>query len=249
MLARLASSLAAALTLTAATALLVVACADQTNAPLGGAPPLEEEPADAGSSPAADGATPSTDAGADAAPTFTGQCASAFGDALTTGFGRIDGLVYAVQKPSDTQCVMPNNDHVVVQVYMRGKVYRMVVNVESDFGTDRRVSYLVKPHALPPPAFADGWHANVKLDYPGDLGVTSPELTPLAMDPLVAAMAKELVVGAPVSVYAESGAGRPESAHKIHRNRAGDARDGAIVIAPTSASPRFMLFRFDNQTF
>lgn len=240
----------AALAVSAACACFVVACADQTNPTIGGAPlPPEGDTPDAASTPTADGAAPGTDAGTDAAPTFTGQCASAFGDALTTGFGRIDGLVYAVQKPSDTQCVMPNNDHVVLQVYMRGKVYRMVVNVESDFGADRRVSYLVKPHALPQPAFAEGWHANVKLDYPGDLGVASPELTPLAMDPLVAAMAKELVVGAPVSVYAESGAGRPESAHKIHRNRAGDAKDGAIVIAPSSASPRFMLFRFDNQTF
>src|SRR4051812_30658230 len=39
------------------------------------------------------------DADATAAP---GTCASTFGKALTEGFGRIDGVVHAVQKPSDT---------------------------------------------------------------------------------------------------------------------------------------------------
>ena len=56
----------------------------------------------------------------------------------------------------------------------------------------------------------------------------------------------ELKVGDPVSVYGTSGAGRPESAHLIHRNAAD--QDGAIIASPTT-SPRFLLFRFDNQTF
>ena len=43
----------------------------------------------------------------------TGKCADAFGSELVAGFGRIDGTIYAVQKPSDTTCTFPNSDHVV----------------------------------------------------------------------------------------------------------------------------------------
>src|SRR4051794_34872783 len=45
-------------------------------------------------------------------------CASTFGSALTSAFGRIDGTVLAVVKPIDTQCAMPNNDHLVLEVTM-----------------------------------------------------------------------------------------------------------------------------------
>jgi hypothetical protein len=54
-------------------------------------------------------------------------------------------------------------------------------------------------------------------------------------------------VGEQVSIYGHSGAGRPESAHKIHRN-SGAGEDGAIVVDPTGA-PRFLLFHFDEQVF
>lgn len=179
---------------------------------------------------------------------LTGKCADEFGSALTEGFGRLDGVVYAVQKPSDTACVMPNKDHVVVQVLMGGAVYRMVVNVESDRGLDRRVRLAeVRSKALPAPAFGEGWHAGVTLDYAATLDAHSDDFTPFTMDELVARIADALVVGAPVSVYATSGAGRPESTHLIHRNKT-DA-DGALVVAPRSASPTFLLFAFDGQAF
>ncbi len=114
--------------------------------------------------PNPDGALPVLDAGGDAAtdapaetPKPTGQCAKTFGTALTTGFGRIDGIVYAVQKPSDTSCPLPNRDHVIVQVLMDGAVYRMVVNVQSDrVGSDPKIRVGAKAHPLPPPAFSEG---------------------------------------------------------------------------------------------
>src|SRR5262249_7095216 len=62
------------------------------------------------------------------------NCAATFGQALTSSFGRIDGAVLAVVKPSDTQCPLPNSDHVILQVTMNGEAYRLVVNVQSDFG-------------------------------------------------------------------------------------------------------------------
>jgi hypothetical protein len=189
-------------------------------------------------------ATPIPEADAsssDAKP--TGECASTFGSALTSGFGRIDGIVYAVQKPSDTTCTLPNGTHVVLQVLMNSDVYRMVINV-SDRKSEIRVG--ITPHVLPSPMFAEGWHLDANLDYVETLGVHSTELfTPLSQDEAVAKIVDEVKVGDPVSVYATS-EDRPSSAHLVHRNKAN--RDGAIVVTPTTA-PRFLLFHFANQSF
>jgi hypothetical protein len=58
-----------------------------------------------------------------------------------------------------------------------------------------------------------------------------------------------LKVGDKVSIYATSGEGRPESAHLVHRNASPPKTDGAIVVGPDGASPKFVLFAFDNQAF
>lgn len=187
---------------------------------------------------------------ADSADAFkpTGMCAATFGNGLTEGFGRIDGIVYAVQKPSDTSCVLPNSDHLILQVLMKGAVYRLVVNIESDrAGSDPKIQIAVLPHALPAPAFAEGWHLGAGLDYVTSLGAHSDaSFTPLVLADAVTKIASEVKVGDPVAVYGTSGNGRPESAHLIHRNKTNE--DGAIVVSPTTM-PRFMLFHFDNQTF
>jgi hypothetical protein len=178
----------------------------------------------------------------------TGACAATFGSGLTAGFGRADGLVYAVQKPSDTACVLPNSDHVIVQVLIESAVYRMVVNVQSDrAGVDPKIRVATLAHALPAPPFAEGWHLGAALDYVTTLGAHSDaSFTPLSLDEAVAKIASEVKVGDLVSVYAESGAGRPDSTHLVHRNKTN--QDGALVVSPTT-SPRFLLFHFENQTF
>ena len=200
-----------------------------------------------------DSATPDLDSGAvpDApADAFepTGLCATTFGSALTEGFGRIDGTVYAVQKPSDTTCTFPNSDHVILQVLMKGAVYRLVVNVQSDrAGSDPKILVATLPHALPAPAFAEGWHDGAPLDYVTSLGAHSDaSFTALTLADAVTKIATDVKVGDPIAVYGTSGAGRPESAHLIHRNATN--ADGAIVVSPTT-SPEFLLFHFDNQTF
>jgi hypothetical protein len=183
-----------------------------------------------------------------------GICASSFGDQLTPGFGRIDGTVYAVQKPSDTQCTLPNSDHVIVQVLMNGAVYRLVTNVKSDRpapdgGGDARVQMLAVDHVpLPAPAFAEGWHTgdDVWIDYVRHFNVHAEEFTPQDMDPLVQDIAARIHVGDPISIYAQSGEGRPDSAHLVHRN--GHGKDGAIVLNPTT-DPTYLLFLFAEQRF
>ena len=189
---------------------------------------------------------PAVDAEApkDAEPAFDGSCVVAsFGSALTTGFGRIDGTITAIQMPNDQACSMPNRDHLILQVLMKGAVYRMVVNTD--------VKVLELEHALPAPAFGDGWHTGVALDYAKDLGFASTSFAdPGDMNATVQkVIAAGLEVGDPVSVYATSGAGRPESAHLVLRNPNVANTDGAIVVRPDGAKPKFVLFAFDDQTF
>lgn len=201
--------------------------------------------------PAGDGLDAgASDAGADALQIEKStMCASSFGSALTPGFGRVDGTLLAVVGPRDRQCVMPNDDHVVVQVSVGGAAHRMVVNVESSRGEpDPRVAMAEIQAPLVGSPFEEGWHVGVNLDYPLILGVRSDAFTPYAFDPLVERIESFLELGAPISVYATSGAGRPESAHLIHRgSRPG--QDGAIVVNPTSPNPTYLLFRFQNQEF
>lgn len=179
-----------------------------------------------------------------------GRCADTFGTGLTEGFGRIDGVVYAVQKPGDESCAQPNRDHVVLQVLMKGDVYRMVVSVESDRGGDTKIRIATVPHALPAIDFDEGWHTGIPLDYPQILGVHADAgFSALTLAEAVTRIQSEVKVGDPVAVYGTSGPGRPESTHLIHRNTTEPNQDGAIVINPDSATPKFMLFHFSDQTF
>ncbi|MGC4120638.1 MAG: hypothetical protein QM765_39885 [Myxococcales bacterium] len=179
------------------------------------------------------------------------NCASTFGTALTNAFGRLDGTVLAVVKPTDSQCPLPNADHLVIQVLVDGAAYRLVVNVLSDGrnGTDTRLKYLETPRALRGDPWAEGWHPGAAVDYPGDLGAHVDAFTPHEMTELVELVAARLEIGAKVSIYATS-KDRPSSAHLIHRNQGGAASDdGAIVVGPETAEPLWLLFAFDGTTF
>ena len=174
-------------------------------------------------------------------------CATVFGSSLTNAFGRLDGTVRAVVPPDHPSCPMPNGTHLVVQIMMGGQAYRMVVNVLSDSG-DPRV-FMHEVHApLAGPAWADGWHAGVSLDYVTTLHVASTDFVPHDMATTVAMITDAIELQAPISVFAtSSGGANAASAHLVHKNLAN--KDGAIVIDPMSASPRYLLVRFDEQVF
>jgi hypothetical protein len=200
--------------------------------------------------PAGPDAAPKLDAAADAA--IAGKdafCASTFGNVLTNAHGRVDGTLVAIVEPGNLRCVAPNNDHVIVQVRFNGAVYRMVVNVLSS-SADHDIRFRMLPHALVGPAFAEGWHPGVALDYVTDFGVHTSD-TQWAALPLLAATARisdALTIGAPISVYATSSGGiNSSSTHLVHRQGAGV--DGAIVVDPAGVNPQFMLFHFPTQTF
>ena len=122
----------------------------------------------------------------------------------------------------------------------------MVVNVESEFlGVDPKVRYVAVDKPMPAPAWSEGWHSGVALDYAATLDVHVASFSALAKDDLVKALTDAIPVGAKVSVYSTTSGGA--SAHKVHRNGASDV--GAIVLGPDTATPRFLLLRFDQQTF
>lgn len=170
-----------------------------------------------------------------------------FGDALTNAFGRADGTVTAIVAPNVTTCAWPNDDHVVLQMRMHEKIYRMVINVQSSFGDDLRVRIANVEHPAIGEPWAEGWHPGVTLDYAATLNVHSGDVAfvPYEMLPLSEQIDRAIELGAKVSVYAWSSGG--PSAHKIHRNTG--EKDGAIVIEPAGGKPRWLLFHFANQTF
>ena len=136
----------------------------------------------------------------------------------------------------------------VVQVELGGAVYRMVVNVLST-GADHDIRVREVTAPLPAPAFAAGWHPGLSLDYPRDVGVHSGAgWDALSLPDAAAWIAAPIEVGAPIAVYASSSGGTfAASTHLIHRT--GGNHDGALVIDPTGAAPRWLLFSFADQTF
>jgi hypothetical protein len=188
--------------------------------------------------------TSSGTSGTGGAPSKAAGCAATFGTELTSAFGRLDGVVTAVVKPVDVQCPMPNSDHLVIQARMNGAVYRLVVNIQSTIG-DPNVAYLAIDHALPPPAWSEGWHTNIMVDYVATFGVHSPDFTPLPLTQLADTVTDAITIGQKISVYALTTGG--SSAHNIHRNSG--TTDGAVVLDPEGALPRVLLFHFSDQTF
>jgi hypothetical protein len=212
-------------------------------------------PADAGgdaapsgdAAPASDGG-PGGDGAPDAAVDKAKDCTGTFGNALTNAFGRLDGKLLAVVQPKDTQCPMPNNDHVILEVTSGGAAYRMVINVQSDRpDPDIRLRYAELARAMPGDPWADGWHPGVSFDYVDTFGVHSTDAMwqPYDLAPLSQKIADAMNLGDEVSVYATSSGGA--SAHLVHRNKTG--QDGAIVVRPRSGAPKILLFYFATQSF
>ncbi|MCW5807229.1 MAG: hypothetical protein KIT31_33035 [Deltaproteobacteria bacterium] len=171
-------------------------------------------------------------------------CVSSFGNALTTGFGRLDGTLVAVVPPGST-CPRPNSTHLILEVRQNNQVYRMVAAVISDVG-DPVMALAERDAALSGPAWQEGWHLGVPLDYVATLGVHRLDFAPAPKQDLVDAIDRAAVIGGRVSVYATV-EDQHDSAHLIHRNQSN--KDGAIVFGADGPSPHYFLLRFDNQLF
>ena len=168
------------------------------------------------------------------------DCAASFGELFTRANGRADGTLVALLETTDTQCVASDDDHVVLQVAILGEVQRLVVAVDGV-----AVRALAAP--LIGPAFAEGWHGGMTLDYPRDLGVHASDFTAVTMVEAVAFICAATAVGSSISVFAYAEGDYPSSAHQIHRND--NYPDGAIVVDPTAELPTYLLFRYADQQF
>jgi hypothetical protein len=195
-----------------------------------------------------DAGSPQTKPTPDAGPTPPAPiCSSTFGSALTAEFGRVDGTLVGIARPQDSHCAQPNKTHVALDVEINGAAYRFLVNVQSDTGSPD-VYFLETNHSLAGPAWSEGWHTasaeSMYLDYASFLDLhTADFATAYAIDDLTDKVVSDLTIGEKISVYA-TGYG-PDGAHDIHKE-SGFGDDGAVVVGPDTASPKWLLFRFDD---
>jgi hypothetical protein len=204
---------------------------------------------EAGGAQAPDGGDGFDGGAQDAAPKADAHpCVDSFGTEMTATFGRLDGMLYSAVIPPDQTCAKPNGDHLILEVAVNGAVYRLLINAQSDqAASDARVYLGTAVAPLPGAPWSEGWHSSgVVFDYPNTVGVHAESFQPYGLDALVEQVMAAVEFDQPISIYT-FGYG-PDGGHKIHRN-SGPGTDGAIVVGPTTASPRFLMFRFAEQAF
>lgn len=193
---------------------------------------------------------PKTAADAAAAPpSKAAACSRSFGNVLRVEYGRLDGVVSAVVKPTDTQCTQPLADRVVIEVAMSGAIYRMLVETEymnPPMGTDPRVRYLAYDSAFTPHGnWFEGWHENYNLDYSATLGIRAGMFNPVESADLVEKVVEEIRIGDKISVYTHANS----SSSGEYIRRQGGGQDGAVMLRGDTGTPRILAFYFDGQMF
>lgn len=176
----------------------------------------------------------------DGAPTRL-PCTSTFGNALSTTFGRLDGILVAIVPPSGGGC-NADNDHVHLQIRANGAVYDVAITLAD--GALEDVHSKTFEHALLGPVWAEGWHTGLPIDYPA-LGIHAADVPLRSKAQLASEITADLQTANHISVY---GVGYgPGGAHLVHRN--GNLHDGLVVTDPLSTPGRVRLFSFTNQAF
>ncbi len=169
-------------------------------------------------------------------------CTSNFGNALSTSFGRMDGLLVAVVAPGQTQGCNDDDDHVHLQVSIAGQIYDVAIDVDSPTVED--VHTTTRDLVLPGAAWSEGWHPGGTLDFP-TLGVHSTDLVLGTKASLVSDLMSDLASVNHISVFA-TGYG-VDGAHLVHRN--GSGHDGMVVTEPLSTPSHARMFSFSDQSF
>jgi hypothetical protein len=166
-------------------------------------------------------------------------CTSQLGNALTSAYGRLDGILVAIVPPGNGPC-NADSDHVHLQIQMNGAIYDVAVNVGSSNMDD--VHTTTREIALP--VWQEGWHTGVLEDYVS-LGVHSTDIPLGTRTQNTADIMNELATVNHISVFG-TGYG-PDGAHLIHRN--GQGHDGLVVTQPLSTPAHVRLFSFTTQAF
>lgn len=191
---------------------------------------------DAASGGAVDAASAS---GADGTPTRQ-QCTSNWGTALSAKHGRLDGYLVSIVPPSSTIGCNDDSSHVHLQVMMQGAIYDVAVDIGK---TGDNIFYVSKDLPLANGAWTEGWHTTDGLSYTS-LGIGSAAFTRLSPAAASSTVEQALATVNHISVY-----GTGYSANGMHLIHYQSGNDGALVLEPQSATPRFLLFRFSSDTF
>ena len=197
-------------------------------------------PADA-DAPMVDGSTPDSVPNADDGAPTRRPCTGRFGTALTSEYGRLDGILVAIVPPGGGGC-NADSSHVHLQVEVNGAVYDIAVTIGS--GAQQDVHTTTRDLTMPGMPWSEGWHPGVSLDYVG-LGVHNSDLALEPSSALASELATDLASANHISVFA-TGYG-PDGAHLVHR--VGAARDGMIVTKPLASTAHLRLFSFTSQGF
>lgn len=173
-------------------------------------------------------------------------CTETFGSALSAAFGRMDGYLVAIVPPgSSSGPCRADLGHVHLQVLVNGAVYDVAVNIGTNDASNDVHSTTLE-HALLGPAWSEGWHTNVTVDYAA-LGVHANAMPLRTEAENVSALMTELATANHVSIYATGYSPIPSGAHLVHRNNG--STDGLVVTQPLSPLAHARLFSFSTQTF
>ncbi len=167
-------------------------------------------------------------------------CTNQLGGALTTTFGRLDGILVAIVPPGGSSC-NADSAHVHLQVEADGATYDIAINID---GSPGDMHTTTRDIPLPGPAWDPGWHTGLPVAYPG-MGVHTADLVARTRSELISDLMTELETVNHISVFA-IGYG-PQGAHNVHRNDFN--HDGLVVTQPLSRPAHARLFSFDTQTF
>jgi len=171
-------------------------------------------------------------------------CTGSFGSAMSATFGRLDGILVAIVNPNTTSSCRGDDNHIHLQVRVNSGIEDIAVNSASTSGSPN-IDFLAVTASLKGGAWSEGWHPGVLLDYPSSLGVSSGQFAERTPTQLTTAVDAALASANHVSIFTTGF--DATGGHLIHRN--GSSHDGAIVINPLSASPKYLLFHFTTQSF
>ena len=203
------------------------------------------------SSSGSSGTLASGDAGAGAAVVVdqAAACAKTFGSGLKVEYGRLDGVITAIVKPTDVQCTQPIADALVLEVKMSGDVYRMILDTKyanAPAGFDSRMRFYELDTAFAPHGnWYEGWHQGLNLDYGSTIGLRSGMFSPIEQADLVKKLTSGIHIGDRISIYAYG----QSSASANGIRRLGGGQDGAIMLHADTGTPHIYAFHFDGVMF
>ena len=195
---------------------------------------------------AGDDASNGSDNGVDGTPVRQ-ACTSNFGSALPSSgaFGRLDGYLVAIVPPGSTNGCNDDSSHVHLQVKMNGAIYDIAIDATDSATRTDDVHTGTLDIAMPSgPAWSEGFHTGVTLDYPS-LGVHASALPLQSKAQIVSAFQSDLATVNHISIFTTTYGS--DGAHLVHRN--GSGHDGAVVTEPLSPTSHVRLLSFSDQSF